>query len=137
MLIEEIKHIKESKKDLRNFGITIGSVLLIIGALLFWFEKSAWVFLLIIGLILILSAFLFPIILKPLNKLWMILAIILGWIMTRVILIILFYIILTPIGLVAKIFKKDFLNLKISKNQNTYWEKRELKNDLANYEKQF
>lgn len=137
MISEEIKHIKGSKKDLRKFGITVGSALLIICAVLFWFEKSAWLYLLIIGIILILSGLLFPLILKPLNKIWMTLAIILGWIMTRVILIILFYIILTPIGFIAKIFKKDFLDLKINKSTNSYWEKRNSKSAKINYEKQF
>lgn len=137
MIIEEIKQIKESKKDLRKFGLTISAALLIIGILLFWFEKPGYIYFLVLGLVLILSALLFPSLLKPLNKIWMTLAIILGWVMTRVILSILFYFVLTPIGLIAKLFGKKFLNLEIDQTLNTYWEKRESKNDRLNYEKQF
>lgn len=138
MLIDDIKNIKGSKKDLRKFGLTIGIVLLILAALLFWFNKPTYPYFGGVGLFLILSGLLFPVILKPLNKIWMTLAIILGWIMTRVILTILFYLVLTPIGFLAKIFGKDFLDLKLDTNVNTYWIKRESKKkDAIDYERQF
>ena len=68
----------------------------------------------------------------------MMLAILLGWIMTRVILAILFYLAITPIGLIAKLARKDFLGLKIDKLHESYWVKRDKKNlKPIDYERQF
>ena len=138
MLIEEIKHIKESKKDLRKFGLTVGIVLLMISVILFMIDKSSYVYFGVIGGILVLAGILFPAVLKPVNKVWMTLALILGWFMSRVILTILFYLVLTPIGFIAKIFGKRFLSLKIDTEEKSYWEKREGKSpNITEYERQF
>ena len=138
MLIEEIKNIKETKKDLRKFGITVGTVLLLIAGLLFWKHKDSFLYFGIIGIVLILAGLITPIILKPLNKAWMTLAILMGWVMTRVILTILFYIVLTPTAFIARLFKKNFLDLRIDKSRDTYWVIREKRNlNPEDYEKQF
>ena len=138
MLIEEIKNIKESKKDLKKFGLTIGIVLLILSAFLFYKGKNSAVYFGTAGIFLSVLAVLTPMILKPLNKIWMSFSIILGWIMTRVILTVLFYLAITPIGLLIKLFRKDFLELKIDKSQSTYWQKREKKKfNQIDFERQF
>jgi hypothetical protein len=51
----------------------------------------------------------------------MTLALILGWIMTRIILSILFFILFVPIGWIARIFGKDFLDQKFDPSANSYW----------------
>jgi hypothetical protein len=138
MITEEIKNIKETEKDLKKFGITVGTVLILIAAVLFWKQKDGYIYFGIIGILLVLAGLIKPIILRPLNKAWMTLAILMGWVMTRVILIILFYIVVTPTAFFAKIFKKSFLDLKIDKSRNTYWEIRKGKQlQPEDYEKQF
>ena len=138
MILEEIKNIKESKKDLRKFGLTVGIVFLAIAAFLFWKGKESYLALGIVGGFLVIVGLLFPIILRPLNKTWMTLAILMGWVMTRVILTILFFTVLTPLGFIAKLFGKNFLDLKLDKEQNSYWEIREKKEiKPIDYEKQF
>ena len=138
MLIEEIKHIKESKKDLRKFGLTVGIVLLMISVILFMLDKSSYVYFGIIGGVLVLAGILFPSVLKPVNKVWMTLALILGWFTSRIILTILFYLVLTPIGFIAKIFGKRFLSLNIDQEEKSYWEKREERlSSITEYERQF
>ena len=138
MLIEEIKNIKETKKDLRKFGITVGIALLIISGILFWKEKESFIYFSAIGIGLLLAGIVLPGILKPLNKAWMTLAILMGWVMTRVILTILFYIVLTPTAFIAKVFKKKFLELKIDRSRNSYWELRDKKHITPqDYENQF
>lgn len=123
---------------MKKFGFTIGIVLLLLAALLVWLGKSSYPVWGIIGLLFILSSLLFPVILRPFNKIWMSLAIILGWIMTRIILSILFYFALTSLRFIAMIFNKRFLNLKIDPSADTYWEKREKKPfDPSTYERQF
>jgi hypothetical protein len=138
MLIEEIKNIKETKKDLKNFGITVGTILILIAGLLFWKQKESFLYFGILGALLISAGLIKPVFLKPLNKAWMTLAILMGWVMTRVILTILFYLVLTPTAFIAKLFRKNFLELKIDKSRSTYWIKREKRNFTHDdYEKQF
>ena len=64
-------------------------------------------------------------------------AILLGWVMTRVILSIVFYFIMTPIGLLTRLLGEDFLALKKS-NSGSYWNNRDQSVELnQDYEKQF
>ena len=137
-MLEEIKNIKSEKSDLRNFGITVGIILLIISGFLFWKEKESFQILLFFGITLFLLGIAIPFILKPIYWVWMIFATILGWIMTRVILCLLFYIIFTPIGLTLRFFGKQFPELQWDKSKDSYWNFRtneHLQNE--NYEKQF
>ncbi len=137
-MFEEIKKIKETKKDLKKFGYTVGSVLLIISILLKFIGKISFAYFGGFGLLLIAFALMSPGILKPFNKLWMTIALILSWIMTRVILIILFYLALSPVSLLAKLFKKDFLNTGNKNDESSYWIKRDNKKlSASEYERQF
>ena len=137
-MLEEIKNIKSEKSDLRKFGITIGVILLIIAGFLFWKEKESFQIVLTFGGALCILGIAIPLILKPIYWVWMIFATILGWIMTRVILSLLFYAIITPIGLIPRLFGKQFLELRWDKSKKSYWKyitTEQLQNE--NYEKQF
>lgn len=137
-MIEEIKNLKSEKSDLRKFGITIGTVLFIIAGFFFWKEKESFQLFLTIGIILFVTGIAIPIILKPVYWAWMVFATTLGWFMTRVILSLLFYVIVTPIGLISRLFGKQFLELKWDKSQDSYWNYRESKElERSNYENQF
>lgn len=138
MIIEEIKKIKSGTVELRNFGITLGIALGVLGGLFLWREKASSVYFFIIAAAFLLLAFTAPVLLKPFHKVWMSLSILMGWVMTRIILIILFYGILTPIGLIARLCGKDFLDIKIDKNVNSYWVLRTTAAcDKKSYEHQF
>ena len=138
MIYEEIKNIKETKKDLRKFGITVGIALLVIAGILFWKEKESFLYFGIAGLLLLLTGFVIPSILKPLNKAWMTLAILMSWVMTRVILTILYYLVLTPLRFLAMLFRKNFLDLTIDKSAKSYWEVRtKSETKPVDYERQF
>ena len=137
-MLEEIKNIKSEKSDLRNFGIIVGIILLVISGFLFWKEKESFQIFLAIGIILFLTAIALPSVLQPVYWIWMIFAIILGWFMTRLILSLLFYVIFTAIGLTLRLFGKQFLELRWDKSKESYWNFRtneHLQN--KNYEKQF
>jgi hypothetical protein len=138
MIKDEIKNIKQTPKDLRKFGITVGIVLLIFGSLLLWKHKPSQFYFLSIGAFLVLAGLLLPTILRPLNKAWMTLAVLLGWLMTRIILSLLFYLVITPISLIARISGKHFLDLKIDKSRTSYWENRKKVHFVpSDYERQF
>ena len=137
-MLEEIKNIKSEKSDLRNYGFIIGIVLLIISGFLFWKEKESFPIFLAIGITLLLTAIAIPVFLKPFYWIWMIFAIILGWVMTRVILGLLFYVVFTSIGLTSRFFGKQFLDLNWDKSKESYWNFRTNEHlQKENYLKQF
>ena len=76
--------------------------------------------------------------LKPIYLIWMTFATILGWLMTRVILSLIFYLILTLIGLILRLFGKQFIELRWNKTDSTYWNYRSMHVlEMEKYEKQF
>ncbi|HEY7750821.1 MAG TPA: SxtJ family membrane protein [Ignavibacteriaceae bacterium] len=138
MLKEEFKNIDSSDKSVRKTGITIGIVLILIALLLWYFEKSSFKYFSAIGGIFIILAYIAIPILRPFHKFWIGLSLVLGFIMSRVILTILFYLVLTPIGLLAKVVGKKFMPVKVDKNASTYWEKRNITiKQQIDYERQF
>jgi hypothetical protein len=115
-------------KDYKNFGLIVGSLLAVFGV-----KNAIFLFL---SLSLLLPALVYPKSLKIPYILWMKLADILGFIMTRVTLIILFYLILTPTTIILRITKKDLLNLMLNPNQSSYWIKKD-KLDKSSLLKQY
>jgi len=137
-MIEEIKNIKREKSDLKNFGITVGTVLLVITGFFFWKEKESFQLLLTISIFLFVLGIAAPLILKPVYVVWMVFATILGWVMTRVILTLLFYVVCTPIGLILRLSGKQLLEIIWDDSTDSYWNyrtKKELKSE--DYERQF
>lgn len=138
MIIEEIKNIESGRRELRKFGITVGIVLGLLGGLFFWRGRDYYFYFLILSEALLLLGLVVPILLKPIHKVWMTLALLLGWLMTRVILSVLFYLVVTLIGLLLRLLGKDVLELKFKRNGDSYWiPKKEMKSERRNYEKQF
>lgn len=76
-------------------------------------------------------------ILIPFYKIWMLLALVLGLIMTKVIITIVFYGVMTPIGLIKRNHFKKTMHLKFSRDAKTYWVKREWNSDPKRLEKLF
>ena len=136
-MLEELKNIKSEKSDLRKFGITIGIILVMIAGFLFWKEKESFQIFLTVGAIFCALGLAKPIILKPIYFIWMVFAVAIGWIMTRVILSLLFYLVMTPIGLIARLFRKRFLELMWDDTVSTYWNYRSDESQNERYEKQF
>jgi hypothetical protein len=134
---EEIKHIKSTPQQLRKFGLLISGVILVIAGYNYFFGNPALVYLANIAIILGIGALAYPHPLKPIYWVWMAIAVVLGWIMSRVILIVLFYLVLTPIGLIGRISGKRFLKLDFDREASSYWERREAQSDPKTCEKQF
>jgi hypothetical protein len=138
MLKEELKYIDQSDEAVKKTGISVGVVLVLISMLLWYLGKSSFVYFSSIGGLFVILSFIAIPVLRPFHKLWMMLALAMGFVMSRVILTILFYLILTPIGLLAKIVGKKFMPLGFDKTAATYWEKRESPaKQQIDYERQF
>lgn len=138
MLIEEIKHIDSSNEAVKKTGLTVGIVLILVSLLLWYLGKTSFVYFSSIGGLFIILSFIAIPVLRPFHKLWMMLSLLMGFVMSRVILTLLFYIVLTPVGFIAKLVGKKFMPLGFDKNATTYWEKREnaVKQQI-DYERQF
>ena len=137
-MFEEIKDIKSEKKELREFGLTIGIILVILGSVAFWRGKAIFPYFLGVGVTFITLGIFSPGALKRLQKIWMGFSIILGFFMSRIILTALFYVGVTPIGIIMRIFGKDMLDEKIDKKRSSYWHDRSAEvKDKKSYENQY
>jgi hypothetical protein len=137
-IIEEIKKIKGNKSDWKKFGITMGIILSIIGFFLLWKKNNNYNYILFLAAAFFITGLILPSILSPIYKAWMALAVVMNFIMTRVIMAVIFYLVVTPIGLIACLTGKEFLDMKIDKSAKSYWILREKTKKLkSDYERQF
>jgi len=137
MIWEEIKAIQSSRKDIRNFAFTVGGVLLAIGVLRGHHHKPGAAVWMALGGLLITAGLAAPEALRPLQKAWMSLAVVMGWVSSRVVLTALYYGVLSPLSLACRLSGKKFLDLKIDRSQKTYWNLRAAEPlDKSAYEKQ-
>ena len=121
----------------RSFGLLFFVVFLVIA---FWpLTKKSEInlYLISIALIFLVLGLLNSNILSPLNKAWIKLGEILGRIVAPVVMAIVYFIILTPISLLVRLFGKDLIGMKFSNDikKKSYWIKR--KKNLGSMDKQF
>ena len=125
---KEIKALDTSSKEIRKFGLVIAIALGVIGSFVYVkfgnFDVVGWLW--GIGLLFLILGFILPSVLRPIYKIWMLLAFFIGGIVSRVILTVLFYVVLTPTGLVLRLFGKDVLDQRFEKDRESYWIKKDL-----------
>ena len=116
----------------RNFGIVFFIIFLLISLwpLLNNEDFKSWS--LVVSIIFLILGMLNSRFLSPLNMIWFKFGIFLGKIVSPLIMGVIFFFVVTPIGLLMRVFNKDLLNLKIN-NKNTYWiKKTEPKSKMKN-----
>ncbi|MEC7136952.1 MAG: SxtJ family membrane protein [Pseudomonadota bacterium] len=118
----------------RSFGILFFVVLLIIGVWPLKNGNNPYYVILIISFIFLILGLTNSKFLTPLNKTWVKFGELLGRIIAPLVMALVYFIILTPISLLLRIFGKDLLNLKYSKG-NSYWIKRD--KNIGTMDKQF
>ena len=137
-ILEDIAKIKSTRKELREFGFTIGAVLIVLAGFALWRGKGSSSYLFIFGLIFAGFGAALPSVLKPLQKAWMAFSVILGFFVSRLVLAALFYGVMTPLGLLTKCLGKDILDQRISKDRASYWHERAVAKKAKNsYENQY
>jgi len=138
MFLKDIKELKTGTRELRNFGLLVGGVFALLGLLFMARGKAAYPWLLTPGLLLVAFGSIAPRILKYIYLVWMGLALVLGFVVSHIILTLFFFLIITPIGLIARLAGKDFLRLKLDRQAKSYWIPREHRRKAAeDYERQF
>ena len=115
----------------KSFGIVFFIFFLIISIYPVLYSEDIRIWSLIISFSFLALGLLNSRLLTPLNKLWFKFGILLGKIISPLVMGIIFYFVVTPTGLILKIFKKDILNLKFNDNKS-YWKTRENKSNMKN-----
>ncbi|MDC3030377.1 SxtJ family membrane protein [Candidatus Pelagibacter sp.] len=116
----------------RSFGIVFFVVFLLISIYPLINGENIRYWSLLVSLIFLILGFLNSKILTPLNKIWFKFGILLGRIISPFIMGIIFFFVVTPTGLLMRIFKKDLLKLKFN-NDKSYWiKKTEPKSKMKN-----
>jgi len=105
----------------QKFGLITGSACLIAAAWQYFAHHHALIWLLSTGVLLILSAVIIPQILNPLRLFWDSIGNFLGVVNTTIILFLLYFLIITPIGAIMRLFGKYNLDLKFDHSSVTYW----------------
>jgi hypothetical protein len=138
MILDGFRQIKSGRKELRKFGLTVGIAFAALGGLLLWRDRSSYPYFFALGAALAMLGLAAPGVLKPIQKAWMSLALVLGWFMTRVLLSLLFYLGFTSIGFLARLFGRRFLGPAKRGHEATYWIRRCPGDpDPKRYEQQF
>ena len=119
----------------RNFGLVFFVVFLIVGLWPLINSGPIRIWSVIISLIFLVLGLMNSKMLTPLNKLWFKFGLILGALIAPIVMGLIFFLVVTPIGLVLKLFGKDLLNKKYKSKKNTYWIKRD--NPIGSMKRQF
>jgi len=105
----------------RSFGIVFFIVFLLIAIYPLINQGEVRIWSLIISFLFLFLGLLNSKILTPLNKLWFRFGLFLGKIVSPIIMAVIFFLVVTPIGLLMRLFGKDVLNLKLNKKKSSYW----------------
>lgn len=124
-------------KKLREFCLLFCAVSGIMGGIGLWKGSPYWAWFAGISIGFLLAGLFFPMAFRRPYRLWMSLAFIMSWFMTRLILIFAFFLIMTPMALLLKILRKDILEKGLNKEAGTYWKRYEPVQDKERYKKQF
>ena len=116
----------------RNFGIVFSVVFLIISLWPLLSQNDVRIWSLVISGIFLILGLINSKLLLPLNKIWFNFGILLGNFIAPIVMGIVYFMVVTPTGLIMRLLGKDLLNLK-KNNKDTYWiEKDNSNNDLKN-----
>ena len=116
----------------KSFGVVFFVVFLLIGLWPILKGNELRIWSIVISLIFFILGILNSKILTPFNKVWFRFGIFLGNFISPIIMGIVFFLVVTPTGLIMKLFKKDLINLR-KNNSSTYWiEKKDIKSSMKN-----
>lgn len=122
----------------RSFGIVFAVVFAIGTAYLAYRGSQSWIASAVLAVIFAIGGARNSVWLTPLNTLWMKLGLLLGLIVAPVALGILFFVVIAPLGIMARAFGKDFLRIKPDTTKSSYWIHREPPGpDAASMHRQF
>ncbi len=120
---EELNTLIINRKKIRILTIGLFFISVVYGLVAF-LKHHALLLPAIVGivfLLLLLWSFIYPLSLQGFYRSWMAVVFSIGWLVSRVLLLIVFYLILSPLGLLARLVGKEFLDTDFSKKKDSYW----------------
>jgi len=105
----------------RGFGLVFAGFFVLMSGLSWWRGHTAWHWALPVAAAFLVVALTVPRVLAPLNRLWLKLGLLLYKVVNPIVLGLLFFVTITPIGLVMRLSGKDFLRLKRDPGAKSYW----------------
>ena len=125
----------KSQSSNKSFGLLFFVVFLILALWPLKNSSNINLYLIIASAIFLILGLINSKLLSPLNKSWIKLGEILGMIIAPIVMALVYFVILTPVSFIVRIFGKDLLGLKFLKEKETYWIKR--KKNIVSMKKQF
>ena len=128
-----------SKKDLLVFGGLLVIFFSVLGSFFFfrWSNPTVAQGLWLGGGILSLLYSLIPALRRPIYLAWMYLAFPIGWVISHLLLVLIYYGVVTPVGLLLRLFGSDPMRRKLEPDAETYWIEERPKRDAKSYFRQF
>jgi hypothetical protein len=125
--------------EARRFAMILAVLLTVIAALSWWKHHATRATLLVsIAAAALLLTHLLPRLWVRLFRVWMKLALAISWVMTRVLLSVLYYGFITPYGLLGRLLRRDPLDLSWKRRRPSYWiDKTDTPGGVGRYEKPF
>ena len=120
-------------KEIRKFGFSLALALNILGCIMFYREKPYFIWFTVIGSLNLASAIIYPKVLIPVKKVLDFVILGAGHLVNAITLMTVFYLIVTPIGILFRIFGKDILDQKIDRTAESYW----VKQNIATFSAKF
>ena len=109
------------RRQLRNFGLLVGGIFGAMGLWpMLWRHQSPRLWAVTLAVVLVLPALVAPRNLVPAYRAWMALAEVLAWINTRIILGVVFFVVVTPIGLIMRMLKRDPMRRQFDRMGDSY-----------------
>ena len=130
--------IDSTAAGLKKFGFVVGGFLGIVAGVSLWRGKTAGWPLAAISLFILSFAAIAPLRLKTVQRVWMTAAFAIGSVVTCVVLLLVYYLLLTPVALLARVLGHDFLRGKVRSDADSFWLDSEMtREDKEYYEHQF
>jgi hypothetical protein len=129
--------IGESLREVRITWLGFTGIFTLFGSISLWREGAAWPYLYGVAVFFALFAAVAPMALLPLYRIWAKFAAFMAWFNTHLLLGIVYYLVITPIGLGMRALGKDPLDRTIDKSATSYWRAKTHHRDRERYEKQY
>jgi len=127
IILQELREVDRTPKALRSFGLVMAAAFLILAGVSYWKHghPTAWTYGFgIVAALFAMTGLVFPRALNRLHLAWMFLSLCLGWVMSRVILILLFVFVVIPTSLIGRVFGLSFMQMRRGAELDSLWIKK-------------
>lgn len=129
-----------SDRELRQFaGIWFPLFWVIVGGLILWRGGSSFVAgsIVVVAVVVGIVGLVWPRVMRPIFVGWMCAAFPIGWVVSHLLLAVVFYCVITPLGLVMRLCGRDKLRMRMEPEAKTYWVRKPQAPPASRYFRQF